>query len=71
MEEDQMTRAHERVRVMAESVGLPIAEERVAELADAFDGARLMIAQLESLAARVDVPVGTSFDAGWDGEGRR
>ena len=67
MEEDQVDRSRERVRVLADAVGLPISEERVPALADAFDGTRLMIAQLEPLAARVSVPVGAPFDASWDG----
>lgn len=71
MEEDQVSRSEERVRVLAEAVGLPLAEERVADLAEAFDGVRLMIAQLEPLANRVDAPVGAPFDAAWDGEGDR
>lgn len=71
MEEDQVTRSQERVRVLAEAAGLPVDDERVAALAEAFEGARLMIAQLEPLATRVDVPVGAPFDASWDGERRR
>lgn len=71
MEEDQMARSQERVRVLSDAVGLPVAEDRIAALAEAFDGARLMIAQLEPLAARIDVPVGAPFDAAWAGEGGR
>lgn len=71
MEENQVARSQDRVRVLAEAVGLPVDEERVPALAEAFDGARLMIAQLEPLAARVDVPVGAPFDASWAGERRR
>ena len=71
MEEDQVARSQERVRVLAEAVGLPVGEERVPALAEAFDGARLMIAQLEAVAARFDVAVGTPFDASWGGEQTR
>ena len=71
MEEDQVARSQERVRVLAEAVGLPVGEKRVPALAEAFDGARLMIAQLEPVAARVDIPVGTPFDASWGGEQTR
>lgn len=61
-------RARARVRVLADAVGLEIEEKRIPVLAEALDGARLMIAQLEPLAARVDVPVGAPFDASWAGE---
>jgi hypothetical protein len=56
---------------MAEAVGLPVGEGRIPALAEAFDGARLMIAQLEPLVDRVDVAVGAQYDASWDEERAR
>lgn len=69
MDEHQVSRAEERVQVMAEAVGLPLPDERVPDLALALDAARLMIAQVEPLAARVDVPVNAPFNPAWP-EGR-
>lgn len=68
MDEDQQTRSRERVQILAEVVGLPLGDERVPALAEAFDGARLMIAQLEPLAKRVNLPVGAPYDASWGEE---
>lgn len=67
MEHDQEIAALERVRALADAVGLTIDPARLPALADAFDGARLMIAQLEDLARRADVPVSAAYDPAWDG----
>lgn len=67
MEHDQEIAALERVRALADAVGLTIGPERLPALADAFDGARLMIAQLEDLARRADVPGSAAYEPAWDG----
>jgi hypothetical protein len=72
MEHDQEMASRERVRALAESVGVDIDEKDIPALAEAFDAARLGIARLEPLAATIDIPVDASYDAAWDwkGEGR-
>ncbi len=72
MEHDQEIAAQERVRALADAAGLTIDPARLPALADAFDGARLMIAQVEDLARRADVPVSAAYDPAWgEGEGER
>lgn len=71
MEHDQVVRAQDRVRMVAEAAGLELSEDRIPALAEAYDAARLMIAQLEPLAASVEVPAGAPYDPSWSAEGRR
>lgn len=65
MEHEQEMAARQRVQALADAVGLVIDPDRLPALADAFDGARLAVAQLEELARRVRVPLGTAYDAAW------
>ncbi len=71
MEHDQEIAAQERVRALADAAGLTIDPARLPALADAFDGVRLMVAQMEDLARRADVPASATYDAAWsEGEDR-
>lgn len=72
MEHEQEMVAQQRVQALADTVGLVIDPDRLPALAVAFDGARLVIAQLEELARRVNVPVSAAYDAAWsEGEDQR
>lgn len=69
MEQEQENASRERVRALAETVGIVVDEAHLPDLAEAFDAARVGIARLEPLAASVDIPVGAPFDPAWDGKG--
>lgn len=71
MEHDTQEHSRERVRVLADAVGLPLDEERIEPLALALDAA---LETLETLAPQADAggyPAPDGFDPAWSRERAR
>lgn len=71
MEQDEATRSHDRVRILAEAVSLPIADARIPALAHAFEAALEMVEGVESLAETGGAEIGEPYDPVWREEGAR
>lgn len=71
MQQDDMARSEQRVRTLAEVVGLPLEEGEIPGLALAFDAAMGMIDDLGEIADAAATPVAGPYDAAWGEEGTR